>query len=194
MKPEGECFDATWRARAALRPCSIRDVEAFVTAHYLGRRPGVVTLVLRIDIDDVPKGMIVFALPPRETHRRYGGLTWELARLYLVDALPKNAETWVIGAALRYIKRTRPDVLYIVSYADPSVNHDGTIYKAANFKQDGRTDDERKTPRFDYVDAETGKHYSRKSHVGDRPVVRRARISKFRYVMSLVRPTPRTDS
>jgi hypothetical protein len=130
--------------------------------------------------------MIVFALPPREVHKRYGGTTWELARLYLLDSLPANAETYVIGAALRYIRNERPEVRFIVSYADPSVNHSGTIYRAANFRSDGRTDDERKTPRFDYIDAVTGKHYSRRGHVPDGTVLtRKPRVSKFRYVRAL---------
>lgn len=185
-KPLTPCFDATWRARTQLVPCSIADVMPFVLAHYLRRRPGVVTLCLRVDIDAVPSGMIVFALPPREVHTRYGGLTWELARLYLIDSVPTNAETWVIGAALRYIRRAHRAVRFIISYADPSVSHTGVIYKASNFRADGRTDDERKTPRFDYVCAETGKHFSRRGHVPPgTTLVRKARVSKYRYVRAL---------
>jgi hypothetical protein len=70
-----------------------------------------------------------------------------------------------------------------VSYADPSVGHVGTVYKASNWMADGRTDDERKSPRCDYVDANTGKKYSRKSHIPAGAKVQRVpRVSKFRFV------------
>jgi hypothetical protein len=132
------------------------------------------------------RGGIVFALPPRETSIRYGGATWELARLWVEDGVPINAESWLIAQAVRYIRKERPDVKYLVSYADPSAGHQGTIYKAANWKSDDRTDDERKTPRFDYADANTGKKYSRRGHVPEGVTIRRIpRISKHRFVFQL---------
>lgn len=157
-----------------------------VKMHYLGRWPGVCVLVLGMRHQGVAVGTIIFALPPRETNRRYGGATWELARLWIADGIPANAETWLIAKAVAYIKKTRPDVAWLVSYADPSVGHSGTIYKAANWRADGRTDDERKTPRFDYKDAKTGKHYSRRGHVPTGvELVRVPRISKHRFIYQL---------
>lgn len=156
-----------------------------IKKHYLGRWPGVVTLALLMLRDNEPLGIIVFALPPRETAKRYGAATWELARLWVDDSVPANAETWLIARAVRYVRHCcAVDVL--VSYADPSVGHDGVIYRAANWVDDGRTDQERKTPRFDYGDARTGKRYSRRGHVPEgAEIVRYARISKRRYVYRL---------
>jgi hypothetical protein len=78
-------------------------------------------------------------------------------------------------------QRHRPEVAALVSYADPSAGHAGTIYKAANWTADGRTDQERKTPRFDYADAATGKRYSRRGHVPEGVVIQRVpRVSKHR--------------
>lgn len=131
-------------------------------------------------------GIIVYALPPRETTKRYGGETWELARLWIDDSVPKNAETYLIAQGTRFIQRHRKDVEMLVSYADPSVGHTGIIYKAANWISDGRTDQERKTPRFDYVDTRTGKHYSRQGHLPEGAIVAHVpRVSKFRYVYYL---------
>lgn len=118
--------------------------------------------------------------------KRYGGVTWELARLWIDDSVPANAETFLIARAVRFIRRNRPDVKALVSYADPSAEHSGTIYKAANWIADGRTDDERKTPRFDYADAATGKRYSRRGHVPEGVEIQRiARVSKFRFFYRL---------
>lgn len=157
-----------------------------IRAHYIGKWPGVTVLTLGLFRGVQPLGVVVFALPPRETAKRYGGVTWELARLWVSDLVPTNGETFVIGRAIRYIKQHRKDVAVLVSYADPSAGHSGTIYRASNWKADGRTDDERKTPRFDYACAKTGKRYSRRGHVPEGvELVRVPRVSKHRFVYRL---------
>ncbi len=156
-----------------------------IRRHYLGRWPGVCVLNLLMLRDDQPLGLIVFALPPRETSKRYGAAVWELARLWIDDSVPANAETWLIAAATRWIKQ-RKLVDVLVSYADPSAGHGGTIYRAANWIADGRTDDDRKTPRFDYACAETGKKYSRRGHVPEGVTIERVpRVSKHRFLYRL---------
>lgn len=157
-----------------------------IRRHYIGKWPGVCVLTLAMLHGDAPVGVIVYALPPRETAKRYGGVTWELARLWIEDSVPTNAETWLIGQSIRHIRRHRPDVEFLVSYADPSRGHTGMIYRAANWAQDGRTDQERKTPRFDYADATTGKRYSRRAHVPDGVEITRVpRVSKYRFVYAM---------
>jgi hypothetical protein len=156
-----------------------------IRKHYLGRWPGVCVLNLLMLRGDEPLGLIVFALPPRESNKRYGGTVWELARLWIDDKVPTNAETWLIAAATRRIKQ-QGGVDLLLSYADPSAGHSGVIYRAAGWMPDGRTDDERKTPRFDYADAATGKKYSRRGHVPEGvEIVRMPRVSKHRYYRRL---------
>ena len=181
-------FDSDWRKRSELRPnVSRSEIDWMVKAHYLRKWPGVVVARFGLLVDGSPCGMILYALPPRETSTRFGGVTWELARLWIADSVPFNAETWVISQSVKWIKCQRPEIQYLVSYADPTVGHRGVIYKAANWRSDGRTEIEgRKTPRCDYQCLDTGKKYSRKSHVpaGAR-VARVPRASKFRYVLQL---------
>ena len=179
-------FDSSWRAACSIRKCSVTEVDSFVRAHYLGKRPAIVLLCLMMVHLARPVGCIIYSAPPREADKRYGGKTWELARLYLLDEVPKNAETWLIGKSVRWIKRNHPEVRHLLSYADPSAGHAGTIYKAANWRQDGRTDDERKSPRCDYVDARTGKKYGRKGNMPEGAnVVRVPRVSKHRFHLPL---------
>lgn len=186
MKPDGPVFDASWRAVCSIERVERCEVAAMISRHYIGKWPGVCVLILALKRAGAAIGCIVFALPPRETSKRYGGVTWELARLWLGDEVPKNAETYLIGRAVRYIRQKHRDVLALVSYADPSAGHQGTIYKAANWTADGRTDQERKTPRFDYADAATGKRYSRRGHVPQDVVITRIpRVSKHRFVLRL---------
>ena len=157
-----------------------------IRLHYLGKWPGVCTLIMALKCGGVPLGVIVFALPPRETAKRYGGETWELARLWIDDSVPTNAETFLIGRAVRHIKKAHPAVRVLVSYADPSAGHAGAIYRAANWTPDGRTDEGRKTPRFDYADAATGRKYGRRSHVPAHVEIARVpRVSKLRFVLRL---------
>lgn len=181
-----EIFNELWRAASEIKPCSISELDEFIQAHYLKKRPAVVVLAMQMLVRKVPVGAIVYALPPREADVRYGGKTWELARLYIKDSVPRNAETWLIGRSIRHIRQTRKDVKFLLSYADPSAGHSGTIYKAANWKTDGRTDEGRKTPRFDYCDSRTGKKYGRRGNVpADAILVRVPRISKWRFVYAL---------
>ncbi len=186
MKPQGAVFDREWRERCQVVPCSIRDVNEFVRVHYLGKRPGVVVLAMMMLKDVFAVGMIVYALPPRETAIRYKGLTWEMARLWIADEVPPNGESWLIGQSVKYIKRNHKDVKTLVTYADPTAGHAGTIYRASNWTPDGRTGDGRTTPRFDLKDAVTGKRYSRRSHVPEgATTIREDRSSKHRFIYRL---------
>lgn len=185
-KPDKECFDREWRKSCSVAPCSVSEVSGFLEAHYLHKRPAVVRLCLIMTHGIWAAGCAVYAMPPRETSVRYGGETWELARLYVSDEVPQNAETWLIGQSVKYIRQHFPSVRFLVSYADPSAGHSGTIYRAAGWRQDGKTDEGRRTPRFDYRDESTGKVYSRKSHVpGGATIGRVPRVSKHRFVLPL---------
>lgn len=62
----------------------------------------------------------------------------ELRRLCLVDDTPKNAESFFVGRTLKWLRKNT-DWKFVVSYADPEQGHQGTIYKAANFKYEGET-------------------------------------------------------
>ena len=179
-------FNAEWRKLCSVRECSVTAVESFVQAHYLRKRPAIVLLCLVMLHGSRPVGTVIYSAPPREADKRYGGKTWELARLYLLDEITCNAETWLIAQSVKWIKRHRREVQCLVSYADPSAGHSGTIYKASNWLRDGRTDDERKSPRCDYYDARTGKKYGRRGNMpADAVIERRPRVSKHRFWMPL---------
>ena len=108
--------------------------------------------------DGAPSGFIIFAsvhFTKLKGEFGYPGLPtkWQvlsLSRLWLHDSLPHNSETCVIAKALKLVQRRWlevhpprfPNQPYhirkIISYADTRY-HQGTIYKAANFRQAGRT-------------------------------------------------------
>lgn len=39
-------FDSIWRKSCSVRKCSIADVDSFIAAHYLAKRPAIVLLCL----------------------------------------------------------------------------------------------------------------------------------------------------
>ncbi len=181
-----ERFDANWRCVTTVQECGVTDLSGMIAAHYLRKRPAVVVLCLMMRVKAAPAGCVIFAEPPPEVNKRYGGVTWELARLYLLDEVPRNGETWLIGQSVRWIKNHCPTVTFLVSYADPSAGHSGTIYKASNWRADGRTDDERVSPRCDYHDTKTGQKYGRQGNIPPGATVeRKPRVSKWRFVMQI---------
>ena len=62
----------------------------------------------------------------------------ELRRLCCIDDTPKNTESYFIGYTLRWLKKNSK-IKKVISYADETYNHSGTIYKASNFKHIGMT-------------------------------------------------------
>jgi len=108
--------------------------------------------------DGLPSGFIIFAsihFTKLRNEFGYPGLPtkWQvlsLSRLWLHENLPKNSETCVIGKALELIQQRWLEVhpprypeqpyhiVKILSYADTEY-HEGTIYRAANFREYGRT-------------------------------------------------------
>ncbi|MFC1956489.1 DNA methyltransferase, partial [Chloroflexota bacterium] len=71
-----------------------------------------------------------------------------LTRLWLSDELPANSESRVIGVSLRAIRKNTK-VKFLVSYADPSQGHLGTIYQATGWTYTGLSE---AMPMFDLGD------------------------------------------
>lgn len=57
----------------------------------------------------------------------------ELNRMWLDDAAPRNSESRALAASIRLIRRIRPSVKWIQSFADERCGLFGTVYQAAGF-------------------------------------------------------------
>lgn len=57
----------------------------------------------------------------------------ELNRMAFDDALPRNSESRALGVALRLIRKTYPNIQWVLSFADGTQCGDGTIYRASGF-------------------------------------------------------------
>lgn len=57
----------------------------------------------------------------------------ELNRMWLADAAPRNSESRALSFSIRLIRRLRPKVKWIQSFADERCGLFGTVYQAAGF-------------------------------------------------------------
>ena len=69
-------------------------------------------------------------------HPNPNAIMLELNRMWIDDALGRNAETILISRSLRLLKEDYPNYVAVQSFADGRLGC-GTIYKAANFKYFG---------------------------------------------------------
>lgn len=160
--------DSSLRARIQIEPARQQWLNGMATQyHYMHRpihrRAFPFGWAVRFDgdlyqPDGAPSGLIMFASIHYTKLRGefgYAGLPtkWQvlsLSRLWLHDNLPHNSETVVIAKAIKQVQarwlEVHPPVDYgqpyqirkIISYADTRY-HAGTIYRAANFREYGRT-------------------------------------------------------
>jgi hypothetical protein len=74
----------------------------------------------------------------------------DLGRLVLLDDVPGNGETWFLSRAFRALRREKPSILSVVSYADPMTRrapdgsltkpgHVGGVYAVMDASYRGRT-------------------------------------------------------
>ena len=91
------------------------------------------------------RGVLVFQTPCCENVRAsvFGpddrDRVTELHRLVLVDDTPRNTESYFIASACACLKRARPGLHAVLTFADPSAGHLGIIYQASNAAYSGLT-------------------------------------------------------
>ena len=65
---------------------------------------------------------------------------YELTRLWIAD-IPngKNMESWCIGQSFEWLRRNRPKIKALLSYADNEAGHTGIIYQSTNWLYQGNS-------------------------------------------------------
>ena len=129
-----------------------RAVEFLELHHYIGygrRATALYAMTLGKTIIAVTK----FAFPIRKevtsSMKIEHGKCLELDRLCIHPSYhKKNFASWMLARIARLVKTDFPEITTLVSFADPEAGHDGTIYKAANWTELGKT-----SRSFVYVDA-----------------------------------------
>lgn len=77
-------------------------------------------------------GIVVGKMRHTEKYSSEGNVV-ELRRMALIEEAPKNSESYFLAKTIWWLRK-HTDVNVVYSFADMSVGHKGTIYKAANFE------------------------------------------------------------
>ena len=136
-------------------------------------------------------GVIAFATPSSEAVRsslfgeEHKHRVTELHRLFVEDGTPRNTESWFIARSLRALCQRKPEIRGVISFADSTEGHVGTIYQAVNALFCGTTG----RARF-YRDSEGRLRHPRQNGVNitpemakERGWVSEMREAKNRYVL-----------
>jgi hypothetical protein len=110
--------------------------------HYLHSMPAAPRYCFGIYLGTDLHGAAVFTAGARLGHHVLAARPSDvvtLARLWLSDALPTNSESRALGYLIRWLKRQTPHKA-LLSYADPTVGHPGTIYQAVGWLYLGFTE------------------------------------------------------
>ena len=61
----------------------------------------------------------------------------ELTRLFIYDGYGSNIERWFISQSFNWLRKNKPEIKALISYASPVEGHSGTIYQATNWIYQG---------------------------------------------------------
>jgi hypothetical protein len=107
--------------------------------HYSKVMPKLNKVVMGLFQKDDLVGCITFGwgVRPKDTIRKLFPLDskdyLEIGKLCMLDELPKNSESRFITAAMRFLKRLRPELKIVFTWADALWGKPGYIYQASNF-------------------------------------------------------------
>jgi len=127
-----------------VEPCSIQDIRDFVECwHYSKNVNGVITTYCfrLLDGFQLIGAMIYGPTAMANAWKKYAESEAdliELRRLCCIDDTPKNTESYFIGQTIKWLAKNTA-IKTVISYADESYGHKGTIYQATNFLNVGTT-------------------------------------------------------
>lgn len=126
-----------------VRLCTEIEIRDFVEQnHYSKNMNGVMSdCCFSLVYEGAVFGAAVFAGMATDAWKKFsdvGSDVLELRRFCLLDSAPKNSESFFLGYCVRFLKK-HSNAKIIVSYADESQGHVGTIYKAVGFSYEGAT-------------------------------------------------------
>jgi len=123
-----------------LRPISRQQADAIVRRHHYS---GISVNNTQINIGVYYRSQLEGAMqfgPPLDRRKLLGivrDTPWEgmveLNRMAFSDNLPRNSESRALAIAMKLVRKHKPAVQWVVSFADATQCGDGAIYRAAGF-------------------------------------------------------------
>jgi len=128
-----------------VQPCEIGKIGAFIEKwHYSNNVNGLISnycFRLLNEKGELVGAMIYGKIAMRGVWKKYVDREndlIELRRLVCIDETPKNTESFFISKTIKWLL-WNTDIKKVISYADNTYDHRGTIYKASNFNYEGET-------------------------------------------------------
>ncbi len=122
------------------QPCETRKLKDWIAAnHYLqSAPPGFVHLYEFIEGKELIGGMIL----GRPSAKQYNpDKILQLHRVFFIDDTAPNVESQGLSMMRRMVRVWIPQIRGLLSYSDPSIGHEGTIYEADMWCPLGLTDE-----------------------------------------------------
>lgn len=112
--------------------------------HYLGQTAFISTINYGAFFENICHGVISYGSPNAKKMAGYYDENtqdgwWEIKRLAMTDVAPHNSESRFIAISMKILKKSF-SVVGVITLADTSVGHVGTIYRASGFNYLGLTD------------------------------------------------------
>jgi len=120
-----------------IKICRFKDIRhIFEEFHYKkGNMGGGISVCFGMFMNGDLVGGSVLGKPRHE--KKYKNCI-DIRRMACLDISPCNSESYFLGQIIKYVT-CNTDYNFVLSYSDLTVGHNGTIYKASNFKEIGVT-------------------------------------------------------
>lgn len=117
--------------------CKFSDIRhIFENFHYKkGHMGGGISMCFAMFLNGKLVGGSVLGKPRHE--KKYKNCI-DIRRMACLDDSPTNSESYFLGKVIKWITNNT-DYNFVLSYSDTTQGHNGTIYKASNFRNIGLT-------------------------------------------------------
>lgn len=152
VNPDLKLKEFTFKDVSVVSKTNEKDYSDFLNSYHYAKRGRKGKYVYEARLDGVLIGVCKFNSPTRQTTADYLGVKWtelmELDRFCIhPEYQKKNFASWFIARCVLGVFNDVPVINKLVSYADSTFGHAGTIYKASNWTKDGNT-----KPSYHYLD------------------------------------------
>jgi len=135
-----------------IRPVDVDEATLFVGKYHYSGRLGKRGTYIGFYCDEILIGVVCYGpLTRKESADKQGFKPKEMLELTRLCIHPsyqkKNFASFMISRSIKAIKSYRSDIKCLITFADLTFNHHGTIYKASNWRLDGIV-----KPSYWYVD------------------------------------------
>lgn len=128
----------------------IREVSKFKAGelvhkyHYSKVMPKLTKHYLGVYLNDEMVGVLTLGWgtqPLQTIHKLFPGLTtkdyYEIGKMCMLPTMPRNSESQMISAIIKWMKVNTPERLFLYTWADGIVGKVGYVYQSANFLYGG---------------------------------------------------------